>query len=209
MIWTDRRIKRGFLISAVAVFLLTGVVGTLAAWKHNSEFLSHASGAAEYFAIIVLILSCYLFPVFESYRSDGSNLRDLTPKGRLRILILVVWLPTLSILGYLAFSLVIDLANIVALGSSHFLHISKRDASFLIVAVILAGPSAFFASKVRRGVQVSTAMMRICFVCGYDLHGNPGATACPECGATLLQFKEKRHEATADPGQGPEGHDRA
>ena len=62
-----------------------------------------------------------------------------------------------------------------------------RDPLWMSLALfmLLVSWTWWLSRRVKRRFRATMAQRLICWQCGYDLRGNPTATACPECGEAI------------------------
>lgn len=113
---------------------------------------------------------------------DGPSGQVETPRTELRDLHFIIWLPPISLA---AFCLLVWLGEpMVRQHLESYFHWGRTDrlAPLLALGLVPLGLwSCLFSRVVTRRYRQRTALLRVCFHCGYDLHASPSPT-CPECG---------------------------
>ncbi len=171
------------LISHITTFVLMKV--SLDLWK-RWVWLTGTSTAVFGCAMCVWIL--WLSPLIES--RDRRVRWDATPRKMLGAWRSMVWLPALGTLGFAT------LGPLIGWGLAMLERQPIDDyISLQLIAVTLAvaAPCTVIALVLDRciGQQLNdnVSCRKVCFDCGYDLRGNPDATACPECGWAIAWKK--------------------
>ncbi len=156
---------------------------------------------------IVLICDVWLCPY---YASDDDRMEfKHSPRVTVGELKVTAWLfPCIFIVGsmlLLSLTLLLAVLNEISWGAPGLLMAN----GLVLVGLIMALSSVWVSRRLKPRVIQMAGRRQICFECAYDLHGNPDATACPECGEAVTQMRQVKNLVTDHPGQGPVGHDRA
>ena len=120
--------------------------------------------------------TCWLCPWLAS--GDTAMKPPEHPMAYSRSLRGFLWLPAGFCLMSAAVFVFIRVTDQAPLPPKAFLMLGLSVLSFILLL-----PWTLWLSRgVKRRLRVTLTARAICWRCGYDLRGNPDATACPECG---------------------------
>ena len=118
------------------------------------------------------------------------------PKVQVKGLQVLVWIPAGCCVFFAGLCMLGNIVDRVPVGrwmwhKDPFGGLGRLSVVLLVPLVLW---SWWLSRQVKRRFRATMASRITCWRCGYDLRGNPAATACPECGEAIVRGAEAAEE---------------
>ena len=185
--------KVGFVVLAVplcgaTVFLAAladwppGMAGGIANWGHGLTFGAQTAMLLSPASVLWFFWLCPWLAANDRHATWARH-----PQQYARGLPAIVWFPVGACwLSATAFA-VLNVSDRLTNGQWAWEEDAWWLACSLIAGVLLLPWTWWLSRQVQRRFRATMALRGTCWRCGYDLRGNPAATACPECGEGVLR----------------------
>ncbi len=185
----DQRWYAALLLLFVAFAIVFELVSIVVDWwqGYANDLTRSMTHVGDALGIVALLWMSYVVPALIA--ADVSVKLRPTPRQWLIAMRYLTWsIPALLLLYAVGYAFICAL--LCWRHPSLSVNAACLPSQWNVVAVTISGPASLVMNHVlTRRFMASLPKRCICFDCGYDLRGNPDATACPECGWAIAWKK--------------------